>query len=58
MVKEFEGRDVRIKRIRVLELLVPFLVHDFHDEFLAGRFCRFVERTVISPGFMFSLGLV
>ena len=58
MVKDFEGRDVCIKRIRVLELLVPCLVHNFHDEVLAGRVCHFVDRMVISPGLMFSFGLV
>ena len=58
MVKEFEGRDVCIKRIWVHELLVPRLVDDFHDEVLAGRIGRFVERMVILLGFMFTLGLV
>ena len=58
MVKDFEGRDVRIKLIRALELLVPCLVHDFHDEVLAGHIRRFVERTVILPVFVFSFGLV
>ena len=58
MVKEFEGRDVCIKRIRVVKLLVPRLIDNFHDELLAGRIGRFVERTVISIGFMFSLSSV
>ena len=58
MVKEFKGRDFRIKHIRVIELLVTYLVHDSHDEVLAGCVCRFVERTVIYPGLMFSFGLV
>ena len=58
MVKEFEGCDVRIKRILVLELLVPYLVDDFHDEVLACRVRRFVEGAVILPGFVFSFGLV
>ena len=58
MVKYFEVRDVCIKRIRVLELLVPRLVNDFHDEVLAGRIGRFVERTVVSLVFIFSLGSV
>ena len=57
MFKEFEGRDVCIKRIWVLDLLVPRLVDDFHDEFRAGRIGRFVERKVISLGFMFSFDL-
>ena len=57
MVKYFEGRDVYLKRIRVLELLVPRLVDDFHNEVLAGNIGRFVERTVISLSFVFSLGL-
>ena len=44
--------------MRVLELLVPCLVEDFRDEVLACRVCRFVEGTVILPGFLFSFGLV
>ena len=58
MVKDFEVRDVFIKRIQVLELLVPCLAHYFRDEVLAGRIFRSVERTVISLGFVFSFGLV
>ena len=58
MVKEFEGRDFRTKRIRVLELLVPCLVDDFHYEVLACRVRRFVDSTVILPGFVFSFSLV
>ena len=58
MVKEFEGCDFLIKRIWVLELLVPCLVHYFHDEVLAERIFRFVGRMVISPRFMLSFGSV
>ena len=57
MVKEFEVRDVSIKRIQVLELLVLCLVHYLHAEFLAEPIRRFVERTVIYIGFMFSFVL-
>ena len=56
MVKEFESRDVLIKLIRVLELLLPLLIDEFHDEVLAGRIGRFVECAVILLGFMISLG--
>ena len=58
MVKEFQGRDIHIKRIWVLELLVPCLVNEFNDEVLACRVCRFVESMVIFTGFKFSFGLV
>ena len=58
MVKDFEGHDVFIKRIRFLKILVPRLVDDFHEEVLAGCIGRFVERAVILLGFMFSLGSV
>ena len=58
MVKKFEGRDVCIKRIWVFELLLPCLVDDFHDKVIACRVRRFVESTVISPGLVFSFGLV
>ena len=58
MVKEFEGRDVWIERIWVLEFLLPCIVDDFHDEVLAGRICCFVERAIISPGFIFSFSSV
>ena len=58
MVEEFEGRDVCIKRIWFLELLVSCLDDDFHDEVLAGSIGRFVERTVILLSFIFSLGFV
>ena len=54
MVEDFEGRDVRVKRIRVLKLLVPGFVNDFHDEVLARITGRFVELTVISLCFVFS----
>ena len=46
------------KRVRVLELLVPHLVDNSHDKVLAGRIGRFIDRMVISLGFMFSLGSV
>ena len=58
MVKEFEVRDVCIKRVQVLEILVAHLVDNYYDEVLAGRIGRFVDRTFISLGFMFSLGSV
>ena len=58
MVKKLEVCDVLIKRIRVLELLVTCLVDDLHDEVLACRVYRFVEGTVISPGFVFSFVLM
>ena len=32
VVEEFEGRDICIERVWFLEILVPFLVDDFHDE--------------------------
>ena len=35
MVEEFEGRDICVKLIMVLEILVPRFVDDFHDEVLA-----------------------
>ena len=42
MVKDFDGLDVYIKLIRVLELLAPRLVDNFHDEVLAESIGRFV----------------
>ena len=33
--KEFEVRDIHIERVKVLELLVPRLVDNFHDEVFA-----------------------
>ena len=35
VVEEFEVRDDHIERVRILELLVPRLVDDFHDGFFA-----------------------
>ena len=58
MVNKFEGRDVCVKRIWVLEILVPRLIDDFRDEVLAGSIGRFLDRTVIYLGFIFYLGLV
>ena len=55
MVEDFEGRDISVKRIRVLELLVPRLVDNLNDEFIAWIIGRFVEYTFILLGFMFSL---
>ena len=55
MVEEFEGWDVCVKGIWFLEILVPRLVDDFHDEVLEGSIDHFLERTVISIGFMFYL---
>ena len=57
MIDYFEGRDVYVKRIKVLELLVPRFVNDFHDEVLACIIGCFVELTVISLGFVFFLPL-
>ena len=58
MVNKFEGRDVCVKRIWFLELLVPRLIDDFRDEVLAGSIGRFLDRTVIYLGFIFYLGSV
>ena len=58
MIKDFEGCDICIKHIRVLEIVLPRLINYFHYGVLAGCIVRFLEGTVISLGFMFSLGLV
>ena len=55
MVQEFEGRDIGVEGVRVLELLVPCFVNDGYDEVLAGIIGRIVELTVISSCFVFSL---
>ena len=55
MVQEFEGRDVFVKRVRVLEILVPCFVNDGHDKVLAGIIGRLVELTVIYSCLVFSL---
>ena len=36
VVEEFEGRDLGVEGIRVLELLVQRFFYDSHDEALAG----------------------
>ena len=58
MVKDFEGCDVCIERVRVLKLLVPSLVDHLHYEVLARRVRRFLEGTVIFPGFMLSFSMM
>ena len=55
MVQEFEGRDIGVESVRVLELLVPCFVNGVHDEIPAGIIGRLVELTVISSCFLFSL---
>ena len=54
MVQEFEGRDIGVESVRVLELLVPCFVNDGYDEVLAGIIGRIVELTVMSLCFVFS----
>ena len=58
VVKESEGCDVRIKCVRVLYLLLPSLVDNFHNEVFARRVRRFVEGMVISLGFVFPFCLM
>ena len=53
MVQEFEGCDIGVESVRVLELLVSCFVNDGHDEFLAGIIGRLVELTVVSSCFLF-----
>ena len=55
MVQEFEGCDIGVEGVRILELLVPCFVNDGYDEVLAGVIGRLVELTVISLCFVFSL---
>ena len=50
VVKEFECHNVRIERVRVLYLLVPSIVDNFHNEVFAHRVRRFVEGTVVPLG--------
>ena len=55
VVQEFEGRDLGVEGIRVLELLVPRFVYNSHDDDSAGIVGRLVELTVISLCFVLSL---
>ena len=48
LVQEFDGRDLCVEGIRVLELLVPIFIDNYYDEASAGIFGRLVELTVIS----------
>ena len=55
MVQEFEGGDIGVESVRVIELLVPFFVNNGHDEFLAGIIGRLIELTIIYLCLVFSL---
>ena len=58
VVEEFEGRDVRIERVRVLDLLVPRLVDDLHDEVFAVRVGCVIESTVVPLGIVLPFRLM
>ena len=49
---EFEGRDLCVEGVQVLELLVPSLIDNCHDKALAGIVGRLVELLVISLCFV------
>ena len=55
VVQEFEGRDLGVKGIRILEIRVPSFVYDSHDEASPGIFGRLVELTIIYSCFVLSL---
>ena len=42
MFEEFEGRDIGLERVRVLELLVSCFINNVHDEFSAGIIGRLI----------------
>ena len=42
MVEEFEGRDIGLESVRVLELLVPCSINNIHDEVSAGIIGRLI----------------
>ena len=54
MVEDFEGRDIGVESVRVLELLVPCFINNGHDEVSTNIIGRLVELTVISYCFLFT----
>ena len=47
MVEEFEGRDIGVESVRVLELLVTCFVNNGHDEVSVGIIGCLLELTFI-----------
>ena len=56
--EEFEGRDVHIERVRVLELLLLHLVDDLNDGVFELRFGHVIEGTVVPLGLVLPLHLM
>ena len=58
MIKELEGRHLRVEGVWILELLVPRLVHHRHDEGATGIVGRFVQLPVVLSFFVFAFGAI